>query len=68
MHTKAYRHRLSSQNDKALRSHHQKPRELMGQDSLNFISLLDLNRDADGVDGRFNQDLFVFVARDNDRV
>lgn len=36
----------------------------MAQNSLNFICLFDLNAQSDGVNGGFDEDALIFVARD----
>lgn len=62
--TKTYRDRLSPQDDKPFSSHRHEPGKLFTQDSLNLIGLLDGNGQPDRVDGRFNEDAFVFVSAD----
>lgn len=61
------RYRLAAQHHKALRTLHQKPRELVAQNLLNLISLLDLDAHAHTVDRRLNQHILVLVATHRQR-
>ena len=40
----------------------------MRENPFNVISLFDFNTDSDCVDGRFNEDLFIFVSGDVHRI
>lgn len=57
---------LSAQNDKLLSTLHQEAREPVGQNLLDFISLLDTNTQANRVNGGLNEALFIFVTRNGD--
>src|SRR5437762_12376626 len=61
-------HRLPPQYEKGLGALRQEPGELVHEDILNFIRLLDTDADADRVDGGFDQDPLVLVARDREWV
>lgn len=46
-----------SQDDERLGAHHEEPGELVREDALNLVGLLDLDREADRVDRRLDEDL-----------
>lgn len=57
----------AAEDDEGLGAHHEEPSELVGEDALNLVCLLDLDREPDRVDGRFDEDLLGRVARDEQR-
>lgn len=59
---------LSPQNHELLSSLAQETRKLMNQKYLVIIRLLDLDADTDRVDGWFDQNTFVFISCDSNRV
>jgi len=56
-------HRLAPQDDEVVCAHHQEPHKLVAEDALDVITLLDGDGHTQGVDGGFNQDLLLVVAR-----
>ena len=61
---KRYRHRLPPKNDKILSATSEESSQLVRQNPLDIIGLFDFDADADRVDRRFNQHLFVFITGD----
>ena len=59
-----YRHRLPPKNDKILSATSEESSQLVRQNPLDIIGLFDFDADADRVDRRFNQHLFVFSTGD----
>ena len=57
-------YRFSSQDNEALRTLGHEPGEFVGQDTLDFVRLLDLDADSYRVHGGFDEDAFVFISRD----
>ena len=55
---------LSSQDNETLCTLGHEPGEFVGQDTLDFVRLLDLNADSHRVHGGFDEDAFVFISRD----
>lgn len=41
------------------------PHKFMAQDALNIICLLNGDRDSDGINGRLDEDFFLFVPADH---
>ena len=64
----AYLHRLPTKDEEGLGSLGQKSCELMHENMFYFVGLLDLDTDADAVYARFNEDLFVFVPGNCQRI
>jgi hypothetical protein len=60
--------RLSPQNEEVFGSLRQEPRELVHENILDLVGLLDLDRDADRVDGGFDEHTLVFVPGHGQRV
>ena len=56
------------QNNEVLGSPHHKAHEFVAEQLLDLIGLLDGDRDADGVDGGLDQNAFLLVPRDDDRI
>lgn len=56
--------RFPPQNEEGLCTLRQESCKLVDQNMLNFVGLLDLDADTDGVDAGLNQDTLVLVARD----
>lgn len=63
----AYLDRLPPQDEETLCSLFQEARELVYKDVLDLVGLLDLDADADGVDGGFDEHALVLVACDGKR-
>ena len=63
-----YGYRLPSQDYEALSTLHHEARKLVAQNPLDFISLLDLDAKSDRVERGFDEDAFVFIAGDDERV
>jgi len=59
---------LSSENDEVLGTLAQETNKLFAQKLFKVISLLNLDADADGVDGRLDQNTLVGVTTDDDWV
>lgn len=62
--TLAYRYRFSSQDDKTLCPSSEESSQFVSENPFNVIRLFDFDANADGVNGRFDKDLFVLVASD----
>ncbi len=65
---KLYLYSLPPQYEKSLRPLCQKPCKLVHQDILNLVCLLNLNTDAYAVDTGLDQNSFVFVSGDSQRI
>ena len=61
---RTYRNRFPSQDDKTLCPSSKESSQFMSQNAFNVIRLFDFDANADGVDGRFDKDLFILVASD----
>jgi hypothetical protein len=57
-------HRFPAQDYEVLCSLHHETSELVAQYSLYFICLLYLDAETDRVDGRFDENALVLIARD----
>jgi hypothetical protein len=63
---RTHRNSLPPQNNEPLRSHGHEPSKLLAQDPLDLIGLFDADGQPDRVDGRFDEDAFGFVTRDEE--
>ena len=61
-------HCLPPQYNEALRPLHHESRELVAQYPLDFVRLLDLDANSYGVDRGLNENAFVLVSGDGERV
>ena len=60
--------RSTTKNLEFFSTHCKETRELINKDSLKSVSLLNLNRNTDRVNGRFNQALLIAITGDNNRL
>lgn len=65
---RAYLHWFPAQHDEVLCSLHHEPSELVAQNSLYFIRLLNFDTQSDRIHRWLDQDAFVLVSRDCQRV
>ena len=64
----AYFDRLPTKDEERFGALREKSCELVYEDVFYFIGLLDLDTDADAVYAGLDEDLFVFVPRDSQRI
>lgn len=62
MELRTYLYGFPAQNNKALCSLHHESGEFMAQNTFYLVGLLDLDAQANGVHGGFNQDTFILVS------
>jgi hypothetical protein len=61
------RNGLATEDDEEFSTLHHEPCEFVTENLLNFVSLLDLNAHADGVDRRLDKHSLVLISGDRER-